>query len=406
MVCEYCSAENCDSLTTCGTCGKPFIAPNCQQTLPQKESGQDVYRDSPPNRNGKAIFRTKSGFPLQADVVPTIPVQTASAVAPAISPATAPPPRRRTLSEISDLISPPQIEKETPKRPVLVQVPVIPRQKEEWAAKAHVGNSESSLLPFTRRKRMNRLMPITTPLQVGLVGSIITVSMAIALGSVWWSKTSSGGQAVIAGFFPSPVEPASSEQDANHFSKSGDSTIREYQASLAAASIQPDPMDLPPERAAQYTAELPDQISSRTEIVPKKNVTGSDTTSGKNVAARSPTAKVKKIPKTEPSSRTGRSGAPLARKERMEEIDRLKSQAFAETKRDRLDNARAAGKTSAPATPFNQQLAARTTPNKELLQCEQQTNFIQREQCKWRVCGGKWGRNGCPSYQRIETASY
>lgn len=36
----------------------------------------------------------------------------------------------------------------------------------------------------------------------------------------------------------------------------------------------------------------------------------------------------------------------------------------------------------------------------EYAQCEQQSSFFQREQCKWRVCGGKWGQDGCPAYAR------
>ncbi len=32
-------------------------------------------------------------------------------------------------------------------------------------------------------------------------------------------------------------------------------------------------------------------------------------------------------------------------------------------------------------------------------QCEGISSFFRREQCKWQVCGGKWGQDGCPSYQ-------
>lgn len=32
-------------------------------------------------------------------------------------------------------------------------------------------------------------------------------------------------------------------------------------------------------------------------------------------------------------------------------------------------------------------------------QCEVMSSFFRREQCKWQVCGGKWGQDGCPSYQ-------
>lgn len=30
--------------------------------------------------------------------------------------------------------------------------------------------------------------------------------------------------------------------------------------------------------------------------------------------------------------------------------------------------------------------------------CERAANLIRREQCKWRLCRGMWGKNGCPSY--------
>jgi hypothetical protein len=39
-----------------------------------------------------------------------------------------------------------------------------------------------------------------------------------------------------------------------------------------------------------------------------------------------------------------------------------------------------------------------------LEQCEQAGNFILREQCKWQLCGGRWGKNGCPSYPQRTTS--
>jgi hypothetical protein len=38
-----------------------------------------------------------------------------------------------------------------------------------------------------------------------------------------------------------------------------------------------------------------------------------------------------------------------------------------------------------------------------LASCERAPNFFRREQCKWRVCGNSWGRNGCPSYPQPES---
>lgn len=31
-------------------------------------------------------------------------------------------------------------------------------------------------------------------------------------------------------------------------------------------------------------------------------------------------------------------------------------------------------------------------------QCQELSNFLRREQCKWQACNGKWGQDGCPSY--------
>lgn len=35
-----------------------------------------------------------------------------------------------------------------------------------------------------------------------------------------------------------------------------------------------------------------------------------------------------------------------------------------------------------------------------LARCEQKSNFILREHCKWDVCSGQWGKNGCPSFEK------
>ena len=35
-----------------------------------------------------------------------------------------------------------------------------------------------------------------------------------------------------------------------------------------------------------------------------------------------------------------------------------------------------------------------------LAKCDRKTNFIGREFCRWQVCNGSWGKNGCPSYQQ------
>jgi hypothetical protein len=121
----------------------------------------------------------------------------------------------------------------------------------------------------------------------------------------------------------------------------------------------------------------------------------------------------KKIARTKTTRRTGKRTAVAARKERDEEIGRLKTQAFSETRKDRLDRGKAAGKPSVRATQFDpqsakpassktKQLASTAGLHNQFMQCERNGNFFSRERCKWRVCGGKWGLDGCPSYRRDE----
>jgi len=45
--------------------------------------------------------------------------------------------------------------------------------------------------------------------------------------------------------------------------------------------------------------------------------------------------------------------------------------------------------------------AARVSATRaSLAQCDRKSNFIRRELCRWDVCKGSWGKNGCPSYQQ------
>jgi len=64
------------------------------------------------------------------------------------------------------------------------------------------------------------------------------------------------------------------------------------------------------------------------------------------------------------------------------------------------DDDRAGNRVSA-RTPISRVAATRTM----LARCERSGNFIRREICRWQVCNGSWGKNGCPSYQQ-QTSTY
>ena len=90
------------------------------------------------------------------------------------------------------------------------------------------------------------------------------------------------------------------------------------------------------------------------------------------------------------------------------EIERIKQQADQELQRklelSRAVEAKRARKQQAARNNPRQETAMResreTRVRRVLAKCERNPNFFRREQCKWRLCAGMWGKNGCPSYPR------
>ena len=41
-----------------------------------------------------------------------------------------------------------------------------------------------------------------------------------------------------------------------------------------------------------------------------------------------------------------------------------------------------------------------------LASCDRRSNIILREHCRWQVCNGMWGKNGCPSYASTNRDPY
>lgn len=92
---------------------------------------------------------------------------------------------------------------------------------------------------------------------------------------------------------------------------------------------------------------------------------------------------------------------------RSKEIDRLKQQAENELKKkterrralaQKLARARQQeGRREARAAALRCKQAAQCSP---MARCNNIAGLFAREACKWRICKGKWGKNGCPSYAR------
>jgi hypothetical protein len=91
-------------------------------------------------------------------------------------------------------------------------------------------------------------------------------------------------------------------------------------------------------------------------------------------------------------------------KERLREIDRVRTQAYSESSKDRIGERKSGsdnpiGPQSERRRPYRSQLAQKTVTSSEYARCERSGNLIDRERCKWQLCNNKWGKGGCPSFK-------
>lgn len=100
------------------------------------------------------------------------------------------------------------------------------------------------------------------------------------------------------------------------------------------------------------------------------------------------------------------------------EIERIRQQAEDELKK-KPDSGRTIGRSRTNqsrsaklqqrkegAVPVHTASASERHVRSTLAQCERAPNIFRREQCKWRICGGAWGKNGCPYYPPHVSSSY
>jgi hypothetical protein len=98
--------------------------------------------------------------------------------------------------------------------------------------------------------------------------------------------------------------------------------------------------------------------------------------------------------------------ASTSKKERIKEIDRVRTQAFSETSKDRVGER----KSTAPDSAIGPQSRGRSTlrtskvaqsgvTSSQYARCERIDHIIRREKCKWDLCNNKWGKGACPSFK-------
>lgn len=208
---------------------------------------------------------------------------------------------------------------------------------------------------------------------------------------------------------PSPVSPASAPREAR--------TERPGETAREAASRGPE--DLPsPTADAQAQQSAPKAVSAPAVGAIDARRAGKGT-SGKSTRAGPGETRKASRQTTDRESRTAARGTAAKRQAkaaapsppRDDEIDRLKSQAYGESSRDRSRRgappaAPRPSPASAPSsmTPVNStaEEPRRVGMQKELARCEKLQGLFYQERCKWRLCSDQWGRNGCPSYPKNE----
>lgn len=158
------------------------------------------------------------------------------------------------------------------------------------------------------------------------------------------------------------------------------------------------------------------QVAQPAAVAEIADPASADTTVGDAPAQRTLTA-VK--PRTSPSNQENkarhadakRMSAPVAQKAseagKTGKADKVQAQKLANAPARTQDARKAKVHESHAAVTDGQHgtlLASKATgaPN-SYAQCQALDNFLRREQCKWQVCSGKWGQDGCPSYAHANT---
>jgi hypothetical protein len=100
----------------------------------------------------------------------------------------------------------------------------------------------------------------------------------------------------------------------------------------------------------------------------------------------------------------------VSKAERGREINRIQQQADEELKKKAERHKRAiaqeVAKNNSSGSSEHKQYAnsaeivstRRINMHTLVEKCTSMDNLIDREKCKWRICNGQWGKNGCPSY--------
>jgi len=261
--------------------------------------------------------------------------------------------------------------------------------------------------------------------RIMLMVAIFVIGTAVGVTATWWLNRPAAGTAIGA------VEPA------RRFPVPA-STPRASQSMQGVAGRGINPSELPYDGAAPPAASAePEQAkplaSTRVMSSDKEPSSSADPTLDTEAAgpvasprtfaeeavreAISAAANVEPAPAVKPkvvkaptkadATSTAMTNRRSAKRAKDREIERIRQQAEEELKKKTergtaLEEARRKNRQTVPGRQSAPQAAlAMRTP---VARCDRASNFILREQCKWRLCNGAWGKNGCPSYSSQSTS--
>ncbi len=221
-----------------------------------------------------------------------------------------------------------------------------------------------------------------------LMAAIFTVGIIVGLAAAWWMKMDFPGARVVMSINRNAMLTPG-------FERKPAGSLRGIIASELPYDGAPPPDVRPPATVMSSGAATPEAESVTVNPAPSKPAEKEDDEKASDHAKTSDAKVANPVPKRRLASKIVRN----------REIDRIRQQADDElkkktTKRYGQSDIRAGARQprkSRGRRPAAAPLKAQVTRNVPV-RCERLPNFIRREQCKWQLCSGKWGTNGCPSY--------
>lgn len=385
MQCRNCGAPNPDSNRVCSFCDRPIPATGAHNDISGAEKNHSGRRQISP-------AYSQFGFHSPADTLR----------------------RTRHLSgSTSSISSSDSVQEE---RPATAEQPHVQptRTEPRWegasippfanAAYEQEYRDAAWFARYTPRSS-NRLS------RVLLMIAIFAIGAGVGLGAAWWVDPGSLGERL--GFASEVKQPQIQR---------GTGVEQGSSASELPYDGAPPPVAATPSAGAASTSNAPGSAG----LEPRDNKNSS---AGENVPAQASAKEDQAPPDKSPIARTARpqlsaastsSGsrepkqARSVRKHRSipkpvrnREIDRIRQQADEELKKKTESNRRVeearTGSRARSAARSERGAAAKVAGTAAVMRarfarCDQAANLFRREQCRWKVCGGMWGRNGCPSY--------